>query len=141
MKYVSSTILAGFVLAYGTSTRGEIKIVSEHISTAEASPRFEFKNVPSRSKQDAAMDAKFAIVDGEKDENGGELSVLHNGKVPTEEDQPAENFFFNAGTKGGRLLIDLGSLINIKEVNSYSWHPDKRAPQVYQLYASYGTAA
>ena len=36
--------------------------------------------------------------------------------------------------------MDLGSAIEIKEVNTYSWHPNTRGPQVYKLYASDGTA-
>src|SRR5882724_8065287 len=140
MKYLTSTLVAG-LLAFGLSAQAEIKIVSEHNSNTEASSKFKFKTVPLPSNQDAATSAKFTIVDGEKDENGGELGVLNDGNGPTEEDQPAANFFFNAGTDGGRLLIDLGSLINIKEVNTYSWHPDTRGPQVYKLYASDGSAS
>src|SRR5262249_13386242 len=55
-----------------------------------------------------------------------------------EADEPGENFFFAAGTDGGRLLLDLGRPLEIKQVNTYSWHPGTRGPQVYQLYASDG---
>src|SRR6266850_2840289 len=134
MKYLTSTLVAG-LLASGLSAQAEIKIVSERNSNAEASPKFKFKTVSPPSNQDAATSAKFTIVDGERDENGGELGVLNDGKGSTEEDEPAANFFFNAGTDGGRLLIDLGSPIDIKEVNTYSWHSNTRAPQVYKLYA------
>lgn len=50
----------------------------------------------------------------------------HDGKLPSEEDQPAANFFFNAGTEGGRIVVDLGSVIDVKQVNTYSWHPGER---------------
>jgi hypothetical protein len=69
------------------------------------------------------------------------MDKLHDGKLPGEEDQPGENFFFNAGTSGGRLRADLGRVIRLKQVNTYSWHPNARGPQVYKLYASDGTAA
>jgi hypothetical protein len=60
--------------------------------------------------------------------------------MPIGEDQPSENFYFNAGARGGRLLVDLGGAIDIKQVNTYSWHPGTRGPQVYTLYASDGKA-
>ena len=118
----------------------EIKTVVDHNDSSHASAAFKFENVPSPSKTDAATKARFAIVDGERDENGGDLDKLHDGAVPTEEDQPAENFFFNAGTQGGRLLVDLGEAVEITQVNTYSWHPNTRGPQVYKLYASDGQA-
>ena len=70
-----------------------------------------------------------------------DLSVLTDGLLPTEQDQPAANFFFNAGSDGGRFLMDLGTAIEIAQVNSYSWHPDTRGPQIYALFASDGTTA
>jgi Peptidase of plants and bacteria len=74
------------------------------------------------------------------DAAGGGLAKLNDGKMPTEEDQPDENFFFNEGTPGGRLVADLGSVISIKQINTYSWHPSTRGPQIYKLYASDGTS-
>jgi hypothetical protein len=35
--------------------------------------------------------------------------------------------------------MDLGHLTEIARVNSYSWHPGARAPQVYRLWASDGS--
>ena len=84
--------------------------------------------------------ARFTIVTGEADASGGGLEKLHDGKVPTEADEPAENFFFGAGSMGGRIQADLGRTCEIKQVNTYSWHPASRGPQVYKLYASDGTA-
>jgi hypothetical protein len=104
-----------------------------------ATSEFKFKEVPSPVKNNAATKAKLSIVDGEQDGNGASVEALNDGKLPTEEDQPETNFFFNAGTDGGRILIDLGSAINVKQVNTYSWHTDSRAPQVYVLYAAAGT--
>jgi Domain of Unknown Function (DUF1080)/Peptidase of plants and bacteria len=117
---------------------GEIKIVVEHNENDRASSAFKFKTVAAPAKSDASAQAKFVIVDGERDENGGELGVLHDGKLPAEEDQPAENFFFAQNTDGGRLLVDLGASKDVKQVNTYSWHPNTRGPQVYKLYASDG---
>jgi hypothetical protein len=119
---------------------GEIKIVVDYNANELATADFKFTNAPSPSRSDAATKARFAIVDGEQDANGGDVDTLHDGKVPTDEDEPSANFFFRAGTDGGRLLVDLGSAIDLKQVTTYSWHPDTRGPQVYKLYASDGNA-
>ncbi|MCW1883546.1 basic secretory family protein [Luteolibacter flavescens] len=87
---------------------------------------------------DAAAKATFSIIDGEKDGNSPDLAVLKDGKVPTGEDQPAANFFF--GGDGGRIGVDLGDVISVKSVASYSWHGENRGPQVYKLYAADGKA-
>jgi hypothetical protein len=63
---------------------------------------------------------------------------VNDGVLPSDQDEPAKNFFFNAGTTGGRFRFDFGRLIDVAQVNSYSWHPSARAPQVYNLYGSDG---
>ena len=101
---------------------------------------FAFKSVPAPANNDAATDAKFSVVDGSRDVNGGDLGALHDGRVPTNQDQPSENFFFSAGTDGGRIQIDLGKMTSVRQINTYSWHGLTRGPQVYKLYAANGTA-
>ncbi len=101
---------------------------------------FTFDSVPAPAKNDAAATAEFTLVDGAPDSNGGALTVLQDGRLPTDEDEPAANFFFRAGTEGGRVRIDLKSVLAVKQVNTYSWHTGSRAPQVYQLYAADGAA-
>jgi len=85
--------------------------------------------------------ATFSLVDGRRDPNGAELSALNDGLLPTEEDQPSANFFFLAGSGGGRIGVDLGAAVEIAAINSYSWHPGGRGPQVYTVYASPGSNA
>jgi hypothetical protein len=140
MSFRVTIMAASLVLMSTLVSRAEIKIVAEHNSNDAAALAFAFQSVPSPSQSDAAAKATFTIVDGRRDGNGGDMDKLHDGKVPTEEDQPSENFFFSAGTEGGRLLIDLGRAIDIKQVNTYSWHTNTRGPQVYKLYASDGNA-
>src|SRR4051812_15285159 len=119
--------------------RAEIKIVTERNENGSGS--FRFKNVPSPRRGDAAQNAKFTILEGKRDQNGGDLATLHDGRLPTEDDQPSANFFFDAGTEGGRIQVDLGEAIQIKQVNTYSWHGGARGPQVYKLYAREGSAS
>jgi hypothetical protein len=128
------------VLMFAMASYAKVKIVADRNLNEYGIPDFKFKNVPSPSKSDAAAKAKFTIVDGRRDRNGGNVDKLSDGKIPFEEDQPSENFFFNASTDGGRLLVDLGRIIDIKQVNTYSWHTSTRGPQVYKLYAGDGKA-
>ena len=116
----------------------QVKVTFDHNPNSKATSAFKFKNVPSPAKDDAAARAKLLLVEGEPDGNGADLTALTDGVLPTEEDQPAANFFWNAGTGGGRLQMDLGSVTDIAQVNTYSWHPNTRGPQVYRLWASDG---
>lgn len=119
----------------------DVTVAVNHRDNDTASPAFRFTSVPSPSSTDTGSQAHFVIVDGAPDSNGGGVNRLNDGRLPTGEDQPGENFFFRAGTDGGRLQADLGSVVEVKQVNTYSWHPGPRGPQVYALYASDGSAA
>ena len=129
------------LLSVALTAPAQVKVTVDHNPGSNATPDFKFKNVPSPVKDNAATQAKLKLVVGAKDDNGADLSVLTDGLLPTEQDQPAANFFFNAGSDGGRFLMDLGAAIEIAQVNSYSWHPDTRGPQIYALFASDGTTA
>ena len=109
-------LLAGVsLLAFELVSKAEIKVVAEHEMNGTA---FKFRSVPPPANNDGASSAVFTLVDGERDSNGGDLAVLHDGRVPTEEDQSSENFFFRAGTDGGRIELDLGKVISVKQVAS-----------------------
>lgn len=120
------------------SAHAQVKINADHNPNATATSAFKFKNVPSPAKDDAAAKATLLLVEGEIDGNGADLTALIDGALPTEEDQPAANFFWDAGTGGGRFRMDLGSVIEVAQVNTYSWHPNTRGPQVYRLWVSDG---
>lgn len=128
------------LLAVAGLARADVKVTADHNDNDHATPEFKFAHVPSPSKDDAATKAKFTIVEGEQDPNGAGLEALHDGLLPSEADEPAANFFFNAGTEGGRIGIDLGSVMPVEQVNTYSWHPNTRGPQVYKVYAADGKA-
>ena len=114
------------------------KIVIDHNSGSEANGSFKFKNVPPPAKDDLGAKAKLKLVDGAMDPNGADLSALTDGLLPSEEDQPSANFFFDERTDGGRFRMDLGSAVELSQINTYSWHPTTRGPQLYKLYASDG---
>jgi hypothetical protein len=130
--FIATALLFLFTLV----CRAEVKVLTEQ-SGGEG---FKFKSVPAPANNDAATKAELVLVDGERDRNGGGLAVLHDGRLPSGEDQPAENFFFRAGSDGGRLRFDLGEVISVKQVNVFSWHGGTRGPQVFKLYAADGGA-
>jgi hypothetical protein len=124
--------------ASAVSKPAGVQVVTEHLSNAQATPQFKFTRVPPPYRNDAAVEARIRVVSGEADYNSGGTDKLNDGAVPTAEDQPEENFFFAQGADGGRFTVDLRETNEIAQVNTYSWHPGTRGPQVYQLYASDG---
>jgi hypothetical protein len=117
----------------------DANVIVDHNVNRDSSRQFKFKNVPPPSKDDIASKAKFTLIDGDVDAGAGDLSVLVDGKVPSDEDEPGANVFFRAGGTGGRIRMDLNAVTEIAQVNSYSWHPSSRGPQLYKLYAADGS--
>ena len=126
-------------VAAATAFAADVKSNSAHETPGK--PGFKLQNIPPPARNDAATKARFTLIDGVIDPNSAGLAALNDGRLPTTDDQPDRNFFFNANTQGGRLLLDLGKTIAIKEIRTYSWHRDVRAAQVYTLYASDSVAA
>jgi len=133
---------AGFVIAaaFGLTLAGyaQVRITVDYNSGGNASSSFRFSNVPPPAKDDAGAKAQWLLIVGELDPNGEDFSALTDGVLPTNQDQPSANLFFSAGSTGGRFRMDLGSVMEIAQVNTYSWHSNTRAPQVYLLYAGDG---
>src|SRR5882762_6275063 len=112
----AAIVVAGLTLV----VHAQPKIIIEHNIGAAATASFKFKNVPSPSRSDAGTKAQLSLVDADPDPNSGDISVLTDGLLPDSEDQPRKNFFLNAGSGGGRLRMDLGRVIEIARVNTYS---------------------
>lgn len=129
LLWVGAGVLAGSI-----NVAAAIRVEIEHVPGDRATPAFQFPTLPPPARNDAARDATFTVVDGRPDPNSGGSARLHAGRVPDSDDQPGENFFFAAGTDGGRVRIDLGRVVPIAEVRSYSWHANTRAAQVYALF-------
>ena len=125
-------------LALSLTALSQVKVTIDRNTGKDATPQFRFKTVPSPDRENAAARAKVRLVLGQRDPGGANLSGLIDGVLPADEDQPAANFFFNAGSYGGRILFDFGAIIEIAQVNSYSWHSSTRGPQLYNLFASDG---
>jgi hypothetical protein len=127
------------IFALSLTPGPDVKVVIDRNTGKDATPQFKFKNAPSPSKDNAASHAKLKLVLGQRDPGGADLSALTDGALPVDEDQPAANFFFNAGSYGGRFLFDFGTTIEIAQVNTYSWHSSSRGPQLYNLFGSDGS--
>jgi len=113
-----------------------VTITIDRNTNLHATSAFKFQRVPPPAKDDAATNAKLMLLDGELDPNGAELKALTDGLAPAGEDQADLNVFFRAGSGGGRFRIDLGKAIEVAQVNTYSWHPGSRGPQVYRVWGS-----
>lgn len=131
---VLALLLAGFNLP------AALQINSDFVPENQRPEHPGFTHVPAVARQDAVNAARIRILAGTVDPNSGGIGTLRDGKLPAGADQPEENFFFAAGTTGGRLLLDLGRVVEVKQINTFSRHPGSRGPQVYQLFASDGTA-
>ena len=133
-------LLPAVFLSLATLAHAEVKVVSERLDNEHAAAGFKFPHVPAPLRGDAAAKAAFTLLDGQRDGNGGDLDRLHDGLLPATGDDPAANFSFRPGTDGGRVLVDLGGVIDLRQVNTYSWSAGTRGPQVWRLYASDGQA-
>lgn len=116
----------------------DVTVTFDQNTNDTANRDFKFKHVASPVKDDAAANAKLTLIDGELDGGSAELAALTDGRLPRNEDEPAANVYFRAGSSGGRFRMDFGSAIEIMRVNTYSWHPSSRGPQLYKLYGTDG---
>lgn len=119
----------------------DVKVTFDHNSNSTANREFKFKNIASPVKDDAAAKAKLTLIDGDLDQGSAALSALVDGRLPQDEDEPGSNVYFRAGSSGGRFRMDFSTSIQIDQVNTYSWHPNSRGPQLYKLYAADGSDA
>lgn len=136
MRFLEPAVV---LLALAIASPARVNVTIDHNADYQATPAFRFQHVPSPMKDNAAAGATVELVLGRADGNSASLAALTDGALPADSDQPDANFFFADGTDGGRFLIDLGRVIDVAQVNTYSWHTDSRAPQVYNLFASDGS--
>jgi prepilin-type processing-associated H-X9-DG protein len=144
-KHIAILVLHRFafavvvLFALALTGRAQLTVTVDRNVGPAATKDFKFKALRlSPMKDDAAAKAILTLLSGEPDPESGDLSVLTDGALPTKETDAKANFFFADGSAGGRFRMDLGTAIDIKQINTYSWHSGTRAPQVYMLYASDG---
>src|SRR5262245_47329810 len=101
------------ILSLITTPAFESRIDFEHTPNWNANREFKFKRLPSPRKDDAASKATITMIEGVLDGGSGELSALTDGVLPTNSDDPGANFYFNAGSMGGRFRMDFGKPLDI----------------------------
>ena len=134
--------LAGLLpaLCVALAARSEIQVRTEQVNPG--SPAWAFQKIPGPSKSDAAQGCPVVAVGNSFDPVGSDAAALTDGRMPAKANQPRGfTFFANENTNGGRMRLDLGKVLPVAAINTYSWHdhpPDggARGPQVYALYAS-----
>ena len=128
-----------FMTMLAVTARADVTVIVDRNMGDNATPAFRFARVPPPSRDDAATSAKIELIAGRIDANSPGLAAINDGRASGDWDEPASNLFFAPGTWGGRFRIDLGAVTSIAQINSYSWHPDSRAAQLYKVYGSDGS--
>lgn len=116
------------------------------IESGDGTAAFRFPTIGPPSAADHADRSQgLAVLScrrGELNERSGPLDVLRDGKGQSQADAPEESLFFRTD-EAGLLLLDLGSVLPITRINTYSWHQDHgsdtnriRATQKFYLYGS-----
>jgi hypothetical protein len=112
--------------------------VQVKVEVSSSGSSFRFRSIPLPAIDDAGAGAQWKVIAGQLDSNSGPLERLSDGQIPVSADQPSQNVFFAAGTQHGMIAVDLGMIVELSEIVTYSWHPENRAPQVYTVYAATG---
>ena len=129
---------------------GEQKIMTR-IEPGDGTAAFRFPTIEPPSSSDLAdQSSGHASIRAARGSLGGDsshsgpASVLIDGAGQSRQDSPRESAYFDS-TAGGSVLLDLGQLIAIRRINSYSWHQHnvikehrERARQRFTLYGYAG---
>ncbi len=89
--------------------------------------------------------ASIRVVQGKLASDSGPVELLLNGRGQSTSDAPGESVFF-ANNQKGRILFDLGKVVTVREINTYSWHKYEMVPpghprrnsRTIQRYVLYG---
>jgi len=125
--------------------------VMTRIEQGDGTSAFRFPTIAPPSSEDYADQAlghaSIRVAQGRlrtHDGPSGPAAVLLDGAGQSQQDAPEESAFFEDGSRG-RFLIDLGRVISVTKVNSYSWHQHEtleehrhRALQRFTLYGFSG---
>ncbi len=142
MKHNAAAGLAGLILTGACVCHAETPatVTAEYGELRDGQWRFPTLAGPSRS--DAAQGATVHVVAGALHRDGAPAAGLTDGVVSATGGDPSQAVFFdNACRTGGSFVLDLGQVLAIRQVGSYSWHEwnvdhGARTPQVYTLYGS-----
>ena len=123
------------------------------IEPGDGTADFRFPSIPPPSDRDFADQSRgqatMQVVRGglfyTAPIPSGPPALLLDGRGQTAPDSPAESVFFGPNDSG-TLLLDLGRVITIAQINTYSWHQNQtaenrvRAVQKFTLFGFAGAA-
>ena len=138
MKHTFTIFIAGSFLA--SSALAEVTVKTEQLNPAD--PAWKFKTISGPSKSDVAQRAVVTLAGNQWHVGGGGGAALVNGRLPDDPlELDEEAWLSNGNMNDGSILLDLGKVLPVAAVNTYSWHenpPDQgaRGPQVYTLSGS-----
>ncbi len=144
---LSENLIIFFVIISVTiysSGKAQTVVKKEHIEKG-----WKFSEIVSPSKTDAAFHSTIKIIGNKPLASCLAPNGLHVGVLP-QENRLLRDFFCltNENAIGGKIVMDLGQLVPVAMVNSYSAHgpvggttwcnefDGSRGPQVYTLYGS-----
>lgn len=123
---------------------GERQVMTR-VEQGDGTAAFRFPTIKPPSRDDYAdrtlNNATIRVMHGQL--KGAPADVLFDGVAQSHPDAPLESAFFSS--RHGGFLIDLGKVISISRINSYSWHQHEaieehrnRAQQRFTLYGYSG---
>ncbi len=139
MRMHGTILLLALLLA--CCSLSAVRVKTELHTPSETKPSAQFATVQNPSKDDAAQNAVFKVIGGQLASDSAPIDCLHDGTLQGHDDDISTSFFFEWATLEGRIRLDLKNVIAIAQINTYSWHKSSRAPQVYKVYGSDGTAS
>jgi ferric-dicitrate binding protein FerR (iron transport regulator) len=118
------------------------------IEPGDGTPAFRFPTIEPPSAHDFADAssgrARIRVLRGNLCSASAKVETLLDGRGQSKADAPAESLFFQTDDSG-LILIDLGRIVDVMKVNTYSWHQDRLKPSNHirasQKYYLYGSAA
>jgi hypothetical protein len=129
--------------------------VSVRIERGDETPQFRFATIEPPSDSDYAdasqgkaraflASGQLLVFGSDPAFSSGPVDRLVDGRAQGSADAPLESVFFAENVRGG-FLFDLGQVVTIRRVNSFSWHRSKfvsdnhvRATQKYTLWGYAG---
>lgn len=119
------------------------------IEAGDATQKCDYKTIGRPLDHDYADASNENVVlkaIGPLDGRSGGIDVLRDGDGQSNPDAPSESLLFRDGARHAFLLMDLGRVVPVTKINTYTWAQDNRfgddirlhgrAPQRYVLYGS-----
>lgn len=102
---------------YSSLAYSQVTVIREHIKNG-----WNFTSILPPSLSDAALYSKITVIGNKPLSSCLSLDGMHNGVLPQENRLLRDFFCFSNTAKGGKIVMDLGKVIPVAMINSYSAH-------------------